>query len=257
MAFHISLSFRSIKPNNPFSLPWFRKFRLDDDQSFNSIKDKQLSFSHLSSSSLLTVLNSELNSLLTNLFSIEYVPVSHSTRSIQLDDDYLSKNGLVLRCKLLEKTNPIIPILRIRVSTRYPDEQPEILSLTKTMPPKLEYTGLLFFLSLIERNHRSDHRRSQEHCFSLDGHPFFEQLSTIFVSQLFKLPSKHTITDILQIWVRENPQISRSHRHFLFLQTASVRPNGIVKCLFDKKNLLDLGPILSQWCFCFVLEIDP
>ena len=59
----------------------------------------------------------------------------------QLNDDYLSKSGIVLRCKLLELSNPLIPPLRLRISTRYPEDQPEILSLTDTMPPKLEFTG--------------------------------------------------------------------------------------------------------------------
>jgi len=60
---------------------------------------------------------------------------------IAWDDEYLSRKGMVLRCKLLEPLNPLIPPLRIRISTRYPDEQPEILSLTETIPPKLEFTG--------------------------------------------------------------------------------------------------------------------
>jgi hypothetical protein len=60
---------------------------------------------------------------------------------MQLDDDLLSKGGIILRCKLLELSNPLIPSLRLRISTRYPEDQPEILSLTNTMPPKLEFTG--------------------------------------------------------------------------------------------------------------------
>jgi len=117
-----------------------RKFRLDDDHQTNKINEKSVSLVQ-HSSSLLVTLHNEIDSSLTNRFSIEYLPVSHTTKSIQLDDEYLSKNGLVLRCKLLEITNPIIPPLRLRISTRYPDDQPEILSLTKSMPPKLEYSG--------------------------------------------------------------------------------------------------------------------
>jgi hypothetical protein len=60
---------------------------------------------------------------------------------MQLDDDLLSKGGIILRCKLLELSNPFIPPLRLRISTRYPEDQPEILSLTNTLPPKLEFTG--------------------------------------------------------------------------------------------------------------------
>ena len=41
----------------------------------------------------------------------------------------------------------------------------------------------------------------EKHLSILAGHPFFEQISAYFVSHLFKLPSQHTITDILNIWV--------------------------------------------------------
>ncbi len=36
----------------------------------------------------------------------------------------------------------------------------------------------------------------------LSGHPFFDQVSSIFLSHLFKLLSQHTVTEILNIWVR-------------------------------------------------------
>lgn len=101
----------------------------------------------------------------------------------------MSRNGLVLRCKLLEQSNPLVPTLRLRISTRYPDEPPEILSLTNSTPPKLEFSGNL------------ELKIKCKLLIDLDGHPFFEQLSTIFVSYLFKLPFQHTVTDILNIWV--------------------------------------------------------
>ncbi len=114
----------------------YRKIRLDDDNdNLNRIKRQKLS------SSLLSHLNNELDLLPVNLFLIERVTISHTMNKMELDDEYLSKNGIVLRCKLLESSNPIIPPLRLRISTRYPEHQPEVLSLTKTMPPKLEFTG--------------------------------------------------------------------------------------------------------------------
>ncbi|CAF4612181.1 unnamed protein product [Rotaria socialis] len=126
--------------------------------------------------SLLSNLNDEINQLPDDIYSIERVSLA-CTRKFSNDDDdddeYLSKNGIVLRCKLLEKPNPLIPTLRLHVTTFYPEQPPEVLSLTKTMPPKLEFA---------------------------DGHPFFDQISSIFVSRLFKLNPKHTVTDILNIW---------------------------------------------------------
>ena len=90
---------------------------------------------------MISHLNSELSLLPANLFSIERLPVPHSIRSMENGDDYASSKGLILRCKLLEAGNPLIPSLRLRVSPRYPNEQPEVLSLTETWPPKLEFTG--------------------------------------------------------------------------------------------------------------------
>jgi hypothetical protein len=95
----------------------------------------------LNESSLLSQLKDELDLLPTEIFSIEGLAVAHAIKHNQLNDDYLSKNGIVLRCKLLEVSNPLIQPLRLRVSTRYPEDQPEILSLTKTMPPKLEFSS--------------------------------------------------------------------------------------------------------------------
>lgn len=112
-----------------------RKIRLDTDNNYNRLKREKLPFS------LLSHINDELNSLPANRFYIERLPVAHTRKHTQLDEEYLSKNGIVLRCKLLELSNPLIPLLRLRISTRYPEDQPEILSLTKTMPPKLEFTG--------------------------------------------------------------------------------------------------------------------
>ena len=62
-------------------------------------------------------------------------------RNTNNNDEYLSKTGVILQCKLLEKCNPLIPALHLRVTTNYPEQPPEVLSLTKTMPPRLEFTG--------------------------------------------------------------------------------------------------------------------
>ncbi|CAF2869142.1 unnamed protein product [Rotaria sp. Silwood2] len=124
-------------------------------------------------SSLLSNLNDEIHQLPDDIYSIEFISVSRTRKHIDNDDEYLSKNGIMLRCKLLEKPNPLIPPLRLHITTSYPEQPPEVLSLTKTTPPRLEFT---------------------------DGHPFFDQISSTFISHLFKLNSQHTVTDILNIW---------------------------------------------------------
>lgn len=116
--------------------------RLDANDHFNRTSQAK-SFSLSNQSSFVSNLNDELDCLPFGYFSVQFLPVSHAFELTQLNDEYLSRNGLVLRCKLLEPSNPLVPTLRLRVSTRYPDEQPEILSLTKTFPPKLEFSGKL------------------------------------------------------------------------------------------------------------------
>ncbi|CAF2078968.1 unnamed protein product [Rotaria magnacalcarata] len=149
-----------------------KKIRLDNETNLNKVRTTE-NFSSLNQSSLLFHLNDELVLLPANIFLIEYLPLSHTIVNNEFNDEYLSKNGIVLRCKLSELPYPLVPPLRLRISTRYPQEQPEILSLSQTMPPKLEFT---------------------------DDHPFFQQISALFVSYLFKLPPRHTVTDILNIW---------------------------------------------------------
>lgn len=96
-------------------------------------------------SSLLSTLNDEMNQLPDDIYSIERVSVSHTRKSSddtgEEEDERLSKSGIILRCKLLEKARPLIPPLRLHLTTYYPEQPPEILSLTKTMPPRLEFTG--------------------------------------------------------------------------------------------------------------------
>ncbi|CAF0729006.1 unnamed protein product [Didymodactylos carnosus] len=82
-------------------------------------------------------------------------------------------HGYLLTCRLIEENMPILPALKIKISAKYPDECPEILSLTKTIPITLE---------------------------NYDGHEFFESIAKTFIYFLFKLPAQHTVTDILDIW---------------------------------------------------------
>ncbi len=92
-------------------------------------------------SSLLSDLNDEINQLPIDIYSIERIPISRTRKINDNDEEYSSKNGIILRCKLLEKANPVIPTLRLHVTNSYPEQPPEILSLTKTTPPRLEFTG--------------------------------------------------------------------------------------------------------------------
>lgn len=107
-----------------------------------------------------------------------------------------------LTCRLIEMNMPIVPPLKLKVTLQYPQEPPEILSLTST-----------------------SHSLTAAKLENSDGHTFFETISRNFVYFLFKLPSQHTITDILDIWVSkidkllEKRTFSVSFR-FLFQRTA-------------------------------------
>lgn len=108
----------------------------------NIIKKSTSSYdSSNQSSALLSLLQDEFVLLPVNTFLIESSQTPNRTERSQINDEYLSKTGLFLQCKLIDSSNPLIPQLRLRVSTRYPREQPEILSLTNSMPPKLDFAG--------------------------------------------------------------------------------------------------------------------
>jgi hypothetical protein len=138
MVFHISkkkknkFQFLNFYKNKFF---FIRMMRLDVD-NYPPIKIRSSN-----QPSLLSKINEEINQLPIEIYSIEHVPVLRIRKTTDIDDEYLSKNGIILRCKLLEKSNPIIPSLRLFITTSYPEQPPEILSLSKTMPPRLEFTG--------------------------------------------------------------------------------------------------------------------
>lgn len=80
---------------------------------------------------------------------------------------------------------------------------------------------------------------------ALAGHPFFEQISAYFVSHLFKLPSQHTITDILNIWVsrlRWSRRWTASSTAFL---PSSVKP--FKRYCRDRSFDLFSYPLI-RWC---------
>ena len=113
-----------------------RMMRLDSDDHCGTVKVR--SFHR---SSLLSAVNDELNQLPNDVYVIECTPISRTRKTTDQDQEYLSKHSVVLRCKLLERSHPMIPPLRLHVTTSYPEQPPEVLSLTKTMPPRLEFTG--------------------------------------------------------------------------------------------------------------------
>ncbi len=117
--------------------------RLDADACPTRINHKVHSLTG-KSPSVLSYLNDELSHLPADIYQIERVPISRSSKNsnnVESDNVNDDSNGYTLHCTLRETTSPIMPPLRLLVSKRYPDEAPEILSLTNTKPPRLDCAG--------------------------------------------------------------------------------------------------------------------
>lgn len=172
-----------------------------DIESKQTVEPNASSVNNQSSTSLRNVIDSEFAHLSTNTFSYELKPIHNkiSPSASILKNKDSSINDYELTCRLIEINMPIVPPLKMKLTIQYPNEPPEVLSLissTMNMAPiKLENSGKTnknttnerFFLFLP---------------FIIDGNTFFESISRNFVHFLFKLPTQHTVTDILDIWVR-------------------------------------------------------
>jgi hypothetical protein len=168
------------------------------------IESKQLvePYSSLPNTQLLTslvhIIESEFSHLSMNTFTYELKPLSDKISTSTIDFKDLPIRDYELTCRFIEINMPIVPPLKMKLTIKYPNEPPEVLSLTSTTlnltPAKLENSGILSilikkFIIIIF------------FCL-IDGHSFFESISRNFIYFLFKLPAQHTVTDILDIWVR-------------------------------------------------------
>jgi len=146
---------------------------------------------------LLNIIENEFAQLAMDTFTYELKPISDqiSTVSSMIDKKDLSIRDYELTCRFIEINMPVVPPLKIKLSIKYPNEPPEVLSLPSTTlnptPIKLQNSGKFLKKVILWKNF-----------ILLDGHSFFETLSRNFIYFLFKLPSQHTITDILDIWVK-------------------------------------------------------
>ncbi|CAF3759498.1 unnamed protein product [Adineta steineri] len=160
-----------------------RNMRLDTESKQTIEPYSSLDNTHpSSSSSLVNIIENEFDNLSTNTFTYELKPLSDkmstsSSSSCVTDIKDSSIHDYELTCRFTEINSPIVPPLKIKLTSQYPNEPPEVLSLTSTTlcptPAKLQKS---------------------------DGHSFFESISRSFIYFLFKLPAQHTVTDILDIW---------------------------------------------------------
>ncbi|CAF3766797.1 unnamed protein product, partial [Rotaria sordida] len=150
------------------------------------IESKQIVEPYSSSSnihslkSLANIIENEFAHLSMNIFTYELKPfsdkISTSLSSIN-DIKDLSICDYELTCRYIEINMPVVPPLKMKLTIQYPNEPPEVLSLTSTT--------LSFTPAKLDKS---------------DGHSFFESISRNFIYFLFKLPTQHTVTDILDIW---------------------------------------------------------
>ena len=86
-----------------------------------------------------------------NIFSYELKPMDNKMSSSSSSSSSIIKNkdstikDYELTCRLTEINMPIVPPLKMKLTIQYPNEPPEVLSLTSptvnTTPVKLENSG--------------------------------------------------------------------------------------------------------------------
>ena len=152
------------------------------------------------SKSLENIIENEFAHLSMNTFTYELKPLSDKmSKSLSSIDDVndLSVCDYELTCRFIEINMPVVPLLKMKLTIQYPNEPPEVLSLTSTTmnlaTTRSEKSGKL--------NHINK-RKLHYHVLIIDDFSFFELISRNFIYFLFKLPTQHTVTDILDIWVR-------------------------------------------------------
>ena len=98
---------------------------------------------------LSTTIENEFAHLSMNTYSYELKPINEKvppTPSMMKTKDSMV-NDYELTCRLIEVNMPIVPPLKMKLTIQYPNEPPEILSLTSTAtnvtPTKLENSGTL------------------------------------------------------------------------------------------------------------------
>jgi hypothetical protein len=102
-----------------------------------------------SSASLVNIIENEFAQLSTNTFTYDLKPLSDkiSTLSSIIDIKDLPIRDYELTCSFIEINMPVVPPLKMKLTTKYPTEPPEVLSLTSTTlnltPVKLKNSGKL------------------------------------------------------------------------------------------------------------------
>jgi len=124
------------------------------DTEFNeSLENGSLNNTNTQSySTLRNQIDSEFSHLSMNTFTYDLKPLSDKYSTIKTDKKDLSIRDYELTCRFIENNMPVVPPLKIKLTVKYPDEPPEVLSLTSTTlnstPAKLENSGFDYLFSI-------------------------------------------------------------------------------------------------------------
>lgn len=117
-----------------------------DVESKQTLEPGSSSLNIHSSKCLANIIENEFSQLSVNTFTYELKPMSDKISSSSLSDlAGISISDYELTCRFIELNMPVVPPLKIKLTIQYPDEPPEVLSLTSAMlnftPAKLEKSG--------------------------------------------------------------------------------------------------------------------
>jgi len=118
-----------------------------DTESKQVIESNPYSMTIHPVTSLSSIIESEFAHLSMNTYSYELKPMhdrlSPSPSILKSKDSLINDYELI--CRLIEINMPIVPPLKMKLTIKYPNEPPEILSLISTTmnitPSKLENSG--------------------------------------------------------------------------------------------------------------------
>lgn len=112
-----------------------------ENSSINNNNNNTQSFS-----ALRNLIDSEFSHLSMNTFTYDLKPLSDKYLTLKTDKKDVCIRDYELTCRFIEVNMPVVPPLKIKLTIKYPDEPPEVLSLTSTslnlMPAKLENSGI-------------------------------------------------------------------------------------------------------------------
>ena len=136
-----------------------RSIRLDSESKQAVEPYSSSASNHNSLTSLSNIIESEFAHLSMDVFTYELKPMCDKPSTSSSIKNYdLPVRDYELICRLIEINMPIVPPLKMKLTLQYPNEPPEILSLTSATfsmtPAKLENSGRQIRRDLVSETNR-------------------------------------------------------------------------------------------------------